>query len=110
MVNVGRVSLENLGGFVVGISFEYVDTETGSKIRTRDQGGYPIGQTHIVDPGELGVPGGALFNLVADVRAGSDNHANQMYTYEPGNPRVAQYFISGATLNNNLGFTGFSDG
>ena len=59
----------------------------------------PLGQTESMDPGDHGVPNGALVSLYAFVVWGSDNEANQMYTYAQGNTVVASYAISGTTLS-----------
>lgn len=101
MQNVGRFSLRNQGGFVVKLQFVYWD-ENGDKIHCDGTGNYPVGQTQSADPGEHGVPDGALVALYTFVVWGSDNEANQVFTYKKGSPVTAYYAISGTTLNNQL--------
>ena len=104
MPNVGQYSLKNQGGFVTKLQFVYWDSN-GNKIHVDGTGNIPLGQSKTADPGTYGVPDGAMTSLYAFVVWGSDNEANQVFTYVSGNPTVAAYTISGTTLNNELALT-----
>jgi len=99
--SIGKFSLKNQGGFVAKLQCVYWDSN-GNKIHCDGTGNIPLGQTESMDPGDHGVPNGALVSLYAFVVWGSDNEANQMYTYAQGNTVVASYAISGTTLSNAL--------
>jgi hypothetical protein len=100
--SVGQFSLHNGGGFVVGISFDYLDSNL-QKHRSQTGPTFPVGQTKTADPGSLGVPNGATLWLHADVVWGDDNVAAQGFVYESGDSSTANYTITGTTLNNTLG-------
>ena len=100
--SVGKFSLHNGGGFVVSISFDYLD-ENLQKQRSKSGSNFPLGQTQTVDPGTLGVPDGSTLWLHADVVWGTDNIASQGFIYESGNESTANYTITGTTLNNTMG-------
>lgn len=100
--SVGKFSLHNGGGFVVSISFDYLD-ENLQKQRSKSGSNFPLGQTDTVDPGSLGVPDGATLWLHADVVWGTDNVATQGFIYQSGSSATANYTITGTTLSNTLG-------
>lgn len=102
MPAIGRMSLHNEGGFVARIQISYVDDDGNGGI-TKQSGDVPLGQTKTVDPGELGVPDGAIVYMHAFVVAGRDNQARRAFIYSKGNTAVASYVISGTTLSNKLG-------
>lgn len=104
MQSVGKFSLKNQGGFVVKLQFVYWD-DLGNKIHVDGTGSFPIGQSESADPGAYGVPNGSLVALYAFVVWGSDNEANQVFTYQAGSDTTASYTISGTTLNNELALT-----
>ena len=99
------MSLHNGGGFVVKISFDYVK-ENGDKNRSASGDSFPLGQTKTEDPGDLGVPDGAVVWMHADVVAGKDNVASQGFIYQQGNNQTAEYTITGTTLSNTMGLIG----
>ena len=101
MQAIGKFSLRNQGGFVVKLQFVYWD-EKGNKIHRDGTGTFPIGQSETADPGDYGVPNGAMVAIYAFVVWGSDNEANQVFTYQKGLAVTAAYTISGTTLNNQL--------
>ncbi len=105
MTNVGSFSLHNGGGFVVRISFKYID-DNGQTQRSETGDAILLGQTQTVNPTNLGVPDGVTLWLYADVQAGYDNQAVQGFAFQNGNSSVAQYTITGTTLNNTLGLIG----
>jgi hypothetical protein len=99
---IGKMSLKNQGGFVVKVAFVWWD-EYGNKHQTGNTGSFPLGQSETADPGSLGVPNGSTVAMKALVTAGKDNQAQQQFTYQTGNPSIANYAISGTTLDNKLG-------
>jgi hypothetical protein len=99
---IGKMSLKNSGGFVARIQFSYLD-DNGEKKLTGQSGDVLLGQTATADPGAMGVPDGAMVYMHAFVVWGTDNEARRAFTYEKGNASVANYNISGTTLNNDLG-------
>ncbi|BFO55038.1 MULTISPECIES: hypothetical protein [Comamonadaceae] len=104
MQTIGHFSLRNQGGFVVKLQFVYWD-DKGNKIHRDGTDSFPLGQTRTADPGDHGVPDGALVELYAFVVWGNDNEANQVFTYRKGSPVTAHYTISGTTLSNHLALT-----
>lgn len=109
MQQIGKFSLSNQGGFVVKLQFVYVDSK-GEKHHVDGTGGFPIGQTQTADPGDYGVPDGVPVTVYAFVVWGRDHTAEQFFIYSKGNPWIANFTISGTTLDNQLGFTGLSGG
>jgi len=99
---IGKMSLKNSGGFVTRIQFSYLDDD-GNKQLTKQGDDITLGFTKTVDPGDLGVPDGAMVYMHAFVVWGTDNEAKRAFTYEKGNTSVAAYNISGTTLNNDMG-------
>jgi hypothetical protein len=97
------MNLANHGGFVVKLQFVYYDLENGEKYHVDGSGDILLGQSHSEDPGDHGVPDGALIALYAFVVWGYDNEAKQLFTYRRGDPNTAYYTIDGTTLSNNLG-------
>lgn len=104
---IGKMSLKNQGGFVVKVAFVWWD-QNGNKHTSHDTGGFPLGKTETVDPGHLGVPDGSTVSMYAVVVAGKNNEAQQQFTYQSGNASVANYTISGTTLDNKLGLNSIS--
>lgn len=104
---IGKMSLKNSGGFVARIQFSYLD-ENGEKKLTGQSGDVLLGQTKTLDPGEMGVPDGSMTYMYVSVVWGRDNEATRAFLYQKGNVSVANYLISGTTLNNDLGLIGIS--
>jgi hypothetical protein len=107
MQKIGKMSLKNSGGFVARIQFSYLDDD-GNKQLTKQSGDIPLGQTKVCDPGEMGVPDGAMVYMHAFVVWGTDNEAKRAFFYQKGNVSVAEYNISGTTLNNDMGLVGIA--
>jgi hypothetical protein len=102
MTQVGKFSLHNGGGFVARQMFSYLD-DNGEKTASRSSGDVLLGQTKEFDPGELGVPDGAMTWSYVFVVWGYDNEAKQGFMYKKGAPKTAAYTITGTTLSNTLG-------
>jgi hypothetical protein len=107
MPKIGHMSLKNDGGFVARIQFSYFDDD-GCKQLTKQSDDITLGFTKTVDPGDFSVPDGSLCSMHVFVVWGTDNEANQLYTYTKGNASVANYVISGSTGSNQLGLIGTS--
>lgn len=101
MQTVGKFTLLNDGGFVVKISFDYMD-DNGHTHRSSSGPDIDVTQTGKQDPSDLGVPNGSTVWLHADVVWGDDNVATQGFIYQSGNAETANYKITGTTLNNNM--------
>jgi len=99
---IGKMSLKNSGGFVTRIQFSYLDDD-GNKQLTKQGDDITLGFSKTVDPGDLGVPDGAMVYMHAFVVWGTDNEAKRAFMYEKRNTSVASYNISGTTLNNDMG-------
>lgn len=99
---IGQMSLKNSGGFVTRIQFSYLDDD-GNKQLTKQGDDITLGFSKTVNPGDLGVPDGAMVYMHAFVVWGTDNEAKRAFTYQKGNTSVASYNISGTTLNNDMG-------
>jgi len=102
MQKIGKMSLKNSGGFVARIQFSYLD-DSGEKKLTSQTGDITLGFSKTVDPGDLGVPNGAMLYMYVFVVWGTDNEAKRAFVYEKGNVSTASYVITGTTLNNDLG-------
>lgn len=105
MQEVGRFSLYNNGGFVACIKFVYMGDD-GMEHEVRASEGYPVLQTREASPGDCGVPDGSLVWLKVGVAAGHDNKSQRCFIYRAGNQQVADFAISGTTLDNSLQFKG----
>lgn len=109
MQKIGKMLLKNTGGFVARIAFTYVDVN-GNATTQADPKGQDIllGASSTVDPGDRGVPDGSLIYLHVYVLHGQANQASRAFLYEKGNTAVANYVISGTTVDNDLGLMGIS--
>lgn len=107
MNKIGKICLRNQGGFVVKLEFTYIDGN-GNKIRKKGTGDITIGFSKTADPGDYGVPDGAMVSIFCNVVWGCDNQGNEIFLYQKGDNMIANYVITGTTLSNSLGFTGFS--
>lgn len=107
MQTIGKFFLHNQGWFAVKIQFKYQASD-GNWVHTSGTDGFPLGQSNTADPGDYGVPDGALVCLYAFVIAGSDNVSNQVFRYNRGSAGTASYIIAGTTLVNQLGLTSVS--
>ena len=105
MLEVGRFSLFNNGGFVACIKFVYMGDD-GVEHEVTATESYPVLQTREASPGNCGVPDGAMVWLKVGVTAGYDNKSQRCFIYRASNQQVADFSISGTTLGNNLEFKG----
>jgi hypothetical protein len=104
---IGKMSLKNSGGFVARVQFSYMNDD-GEKALTGQSGDVLLGQTSIIDPADLKVPDGSMIYMHVFVVWGTDNEARRAFIYKKGNVSVANYNISGTTLNNDLGLVDIS--
>jgi hypothetical protein len=101
--SIGKVSLNNLGGFVVSMLITYRDDD-GDLITSKPTEKFAIFGSKTIDPGDLGVPNGSYITLRVIVEGGNDKTANKELLYEKDNPAIATYTIAGTTMDNTLGF------
>ncbi|NRN28207.1 hypothetical protein HHJ84_07980 [Photorhabdus heterorhabditis subsp. aluminescens] len=99
---IGQMSLKNSGGFVTRVLFSYIDSD-GEKYLSKQSEDITLGVKKTIDPGDLGVPDGATVYMHVFVVWGRDNEAHQVFSYKKGSQAIANYMISGTTLNNDLG-------
>ena len=103
---IGKIKLKNNGGFVARMQFEYFNFPSGQWIHVDGTGDITVCFAQEVDPGKFGVPNGSLVKLHVSVVWGRDNEAKEMFMYEKGSDYMADYAISGTTLDNTLIFKG----
>lgn len=104
METVGKVTLHQEGWFAAKLQFVY---KKGNEwVHVDGSGSLAIKQSVTMDPGACGVPDGAEFSVYVFVVWGSDNQGHEVFTYQSGNTRTAEYTISGTTLSNSLAFEG----
>jgi hypothetical protein len=101
MQSVGNFSLHNEGGFLVRISFKYMD-RNGQMTHSDTGDAIVIDQTSTIDPGTLGIPDGSVLWLFTGVQPGNDNTASQGFIYQSGNSCTAQYTVTGNTVDDTL--------
>ncbi|MCL2496624.1 MAG: hypothetical protein FWF04_04330, partial [Clostridiales bacterium] len=106
MADIGFFSLQNKGGFVAKLAFEYFNASKQKWIRTVYVGDITLGKSIKASPGDYGVPDGSYVRLVAFVVAGSDKTASEQFTYRKNTGSTAKYTISGTTLINSLKYDG----
>lgn len=106
---IEKFQLKNNGGFVTRIQFEYYDENSNEWKHQNGTGDITLGFDKTAEPGDYGVPEGAMVKLYAYVAWGTDNHATQMFVYKKNCGHIASYKISGTTLNNHLEYVGILD-
>jgi hypothetical protein len=102
---IGKFTLHNGGGFVCKPQFKYMD-DAGNTVITDKGGDITLGFTHEADPKDFSVPDGSIITLIAFVVWGKDNEAKQSFIYNKNSPDIADYTITGTTLDNTLGLIG----
>lgn len=106
---IEKFQLKNNGGFVTRIQFEYFDENSNEWKHQNGTGDITLGFDKTAEPGDYGVPEGAMVKLYAYVAWGTDNRASQMFIYKKNCGHIASYKISGTTLNNHLEYVGILD-
>jgi hypothetical protein len=106
---IGGFKLTNKGGFVCAGKVQYIDS-----------GGYPkltdrwhwIGQDSevMVDLGQKGVPEGSIIQLYIEIRAGDNRTGGRYFRWDPSSRSIAEYRITGTTLNSAVHFEGIRVG
>lgn len=109
MKAIGKMKLQNFGGFVAKLRFEYYDEDKNIWIQTKGTDNITLGFAKEANPGDYGVPDNSLCRLYAFVLWGSDKISKEMFKYEQNNTKKACYQISGTTLNNSLTYIGVLD-
>ncbi len=111
MQKIGKMQLKNTGGFVARIAFAYLDVngnQVWTEVAEKSEFDILLGRSSTVDPGDRGVPDGSLIYLHAFVLHGKGVLASRSFLYEKGNTAVANYVVSGTTLDVDLGLSGIS--
>lgn len=109
MKSIGKMKLQNFGGFIAKLRFEYYDEDKNIWIQTNETGNIALGFSKEVKPGDYGVPDNSLCRLYAFVLWGTDKLSKEMFKYEQNNTKTACYRISGTTQDNSLTFIGVRD-
>ena len=103
---VGRLSLYNIGAFVLRLHVQWVDNNGTQNVYkcgdTTEQ------KTRNIDPGaDCGIPDGSWVRVFSSVAGGYDRQGAEYFLYRRGNSNTACYTHSGTTLIKNvLTFTG----
>lgn len=98
---ISEMSLENRGGFIAKIKFQYMDSD--GNVHTTDAGpNIVVTETQTANPGVYGVPEGATVWLYVDVFWGTDNIAQEHFQYSRESPNTAAYKITGTIWQNSL--------
>jgi hypothetical protein len=74
--------------------FTYLD-DKGEKVASQSGGDVPLGQTKEFDPGDLGVPDGAMVWSYVFVPFGLNTEAKEGFVYKKGAPTTAAYKVTG---------------
>lgn len=104
METIGKILLNQNGWFVAKLQAVYKNNDEW--VHVDGSGGIPILQKVVIDPGDHGVPNGSEVSPYVFVVWGNDNRAKEVFKYEKGNSRTAEYTITGTTLDNSLAFQG----
>jgi hypothetical protein len=104
METIGKIRLHQSAWVVAKLQCVYKNGETWEHVD--GSGGIPIRQSTTIDPGDHDVPTGSEISPYVFVVWGNDKHANEIYQYEKGNSRVADYTLTGTTLDSSLAFNG----
>lgn len=106
-VKIGKISLQNQGGFISKIVLWYTDQDGQERHTKKLTGNIDLGNSATIDPGDpklkTNITDGTIIRMYAYVMAGNDNSAPQSFKYSKGNDNIAKYVIAGTTLNNFLG-------
>ena len=106
MNTITEFYLIDRGAFNVTPEVEYTDL-SGKKGEVKDFKKLMAGQSLTFDPGKSGIiKDGFTVSLKCNVQAGKDKSAGESFTYQSGGATVANYAISGTTLNDDLKFLG----
>ena len=103
---IGQMNLKNFGGYVVKLQFQYFDEESLEWKRTEGTDGITLLNQGTASPGKYGVKDGMKVRLYADVVWGRDHVGSEIFIYRTNCSLIAQYTISGTTLDNDLNYIG----
>ncbi|HEX2010049.1 MAG TPA: hypothetical protein VJN44_03835, partial [Roseateles sp.] len=95
----------NYGGFAVNINFLYLDAD-GVEREVCCSGNFETLRTVAASPGDAGVPEGATIRLKVGVIGGRNNLGSERFAYSAQSEDMADYVISGTSLNNELVYRG----
>jgi len=101
---VGKVSLENKGGFSLWLYVHWLDNNGVKQEYYSDRFNNP--SSRVINPGDRGTPDGSWIRVFSWVASGKDKQGEEYFLYRNGNPRTAYYRHTGTTLSNTLHFDG----
>ena len=106
---VGAVTLINQSAALAArMDLVYFDN-AGDRIVVPGPGTEVVqGQPQTINPGNFGVPQGALFTIFVQVLGDGSTEGNVKFIYEPNNAHTAKFTISGTVQNHTLTFEGIS--
>ena len=102
---VGKFKLDQDGAYVARTEFHFMGDD-GQWHWSQQTSNELAGQQYTTDPGDLGVPDGAIVTFKLWVMAGYDKEATQSFQYTKGSSKTAEYRSSGVTVNPGLEFNG----
>ena len=96
MEGIGRFTLKNEGAFFCSGGVESIDEEGFCSLSLqKDSLGY--GNRCVIRIG-----GGTFVRLYVHILGGIERRSDRFFRYDPGNPRSANYRITGTTLDSAL--------
>lgn len=97
---LGKVALHQSAAVLAKLQFVY---EVGGAWHHVDgTAEIPVGATVVVDPGEFGVPDGALFQPYVFVVWGIDPQIQPVFTYQRNALLTASFTLTGTTVENSV--------
>ena len=106
---VGKVSLENKGGFSLWLYAPWINNdgvEKGGKEDKSYSDRFNNPSSRTVDPYDWGTSDGSWVRVFSYVASGKDKQGDEYFLYRRGNPKTAHYRHTGTTLINTLHFDG----
>lgn len=103
------ISFTNSGAFLCKAKLMYTLAD-GSTGMTDDWGTMNPGQMVFMNPGDKGLPAGAVIQLYIDIIAGNDRTGGVNFHYGPAHQQVAQYAITGTTFFSHVDYQGIVGG
>jgi hypothetical protein len=101
MYQCSKIAVNNLGGYVMSFSIQWLDSNGELHTTEWNSGNYPIDQSRTSpELGSIGVPSNAIA-VTPYVHAywGNSADGTPYVQYVPGSPNVATYNATGTTLN-----------
>jgi uncharacterized repeat protein (TIGR02543 family) len=106
---VGKVSLENKGGFSLWLYAPWINNDGVEKGGNKDKyysDRFNNPSSRTIDPYDWGTSDGSWVRVYSYVASGKDKQGDEYFLYRSGNPKTAHYRHTGTTLINTLHFDG----